>query len=154
MMNNLLVLLLTAIVFNLISCKKSNVAKQKLVFENIEPCCKDYDCALSRSKSLTFKNLKGKIKVNLEIGTMKSNDLYFTSDTLQQLTVTEEQLPNYKYQVQGNYIIACNMPEEIKLSKKDLNVCFDARFLWTSKFPANCECAYLIVELLRIEILK
>jgi hypothetical protein len=138
------------------SCKKNDVSKTQLVFDSIEPCCKnEADCSLLRSKSLTFKNLKGIIDIDeTSPNTLENYSYYFFSDTLQKLPVTEAQLPNYKYDTQGNYIGACNMPDEIKLSKKDLNVIFDARFIYTSKKRADCECASLLVELIRIEIIE
>jgi hypothetical protein len=148
--------LIISFLFIGISCKKNDVKKMQLVFDNIEPCCKnDVDCDLFRSKSLTFKNLKGVIDIDeTSPNTLESYTYYFFSDTLQSLPVTVEQLPNYKYDTQGNYIGACNMPDEIKLSKKDLKVKFDARFIWTPKKPADCECATLLVELIRIEIIE
>jgi hypothetical protein len=156
MMNNLLVLLLTAIVFNLISCNKDTPTKELSVFENLAPCKCDSingdpeDCKIIYRDRFELKDVEGKLY------SQSNYSLYVRLNETDAAKVPRDRFPIWEKR--GGIIAACNMPKEI--SQKDFDgvrVKLSCNLLYEQPpLPGRSLIASggYSVDLLRIELLK
>jgi hypothetical protein len=160
-MNKIYILVIVLSLFITSNCSTNTVIEQseQLVFENLKSCICDTsisnqyqkECKESLSDRFIIKNLSGIIYAN----DIRPNVIVIDYEVAKLIEVDKNRFPVWaKLQ---EYVLACNLPYQLKKTSTDMKVKFDINIFYESPPMAGKSIPQsngYLVELLRIEIIK